>query len=49
MVWEGVSNAIQKKFKGRGLDWEDEEDLPKRVPWYVPACHEVQTLDENLS
>lgn len=33
MVWKGVSEVIKTKFIGRGLNYEDEEDLPERVPW----------------
>jgi lysophospholipase L1-like esterase len=33
VVWEELSVLIRAKFAGRGLDFEDFDDLPYRVPW----------------
>ncbi|ORX35420.1 SGNH hydrolase-type esterase domain-containing protein [Kockovaella imperatae] len=32
VVWDLLARIIKTEFKGRGLDWEDFDDLPRRVP-----------------
>ncbi|CAD6568735.1 MAG: hypothetical protein TREMPRED_004739 [Tremellales sp. Tagirdzhanova-0007] len=32
VLWKEVTRVIKVDFKGRGLDWEDFDDLPRRVP-----------------
>lgn len=32
VVWEEYTKIVKSDFKGRGLDWEDLDDLPMRVP-----------------
>lgn len=32
MLWDNLSNVIKTEFKGRGLDYDDFDDLPRRVP-----------------
>jgi hypothetical protein len=31
-VWGEYKKLVKTDFKGRGLDWEDVDDLPMRVP-----------------
>ena len=33
VLWREMERVIKVDFKGRGLDWDDFEDLPRRVPW----------------
>ena len=35
VLWKEVTRVIKVDFKGRGLDWEDFDDLPRRVPMSV--------------
>lgn len=32
VLWRAMSELIRTKFKGRGLDFEDLDDLPLRAP-----------------
>ncbi len=32
ILWREITRVIKVEFKGRGLDWEDFDDLPRRVP-----------------
>lgn len=38
LLWNKLAEVIKTEFKGRGLDWEDENDLPMRIPWCVLRC-----------
>jgi len=31
-MWDEYTKLVKNEFKGRGLDWEDMTDLPRRVP-----------------
>lgn len=33
VLWKAMSEIILTKFKGRGLDFTDIDDLPQRAPW----------------
>ena len=35
LLWKEMSDIILTKFKGRGLDYTDFDDLPQRAPWCV--------------
>ncbi|WVF72891.1 hypothetical protein IAT40_007709 [Kwoniella sp. CBS 6097] len=50
VLWDLYTALIKGKWKGHGLDWEDEEDLPKRIPWYGDLDSErfEESLKENL-
>lgn len=32
VFWDEYARLVRTTFKGRGLDWEDEQDLPLRMP-----------------
>ena len=39
VLWKEIEKVIKVDLKGRGLDWEDFDDLPRRVPASVNrAC-----------
>jgi hypothetical protein len=31
-MWDEYTKLVKNDFKGRGLDWEDVSDLPRRAP-----------------
>lgn len=35
VLWDKISATIKTEFDGRGLDYDDFDDLPRRVPMYV--------------
>ena len=35
LLWDNISETIKTQFKGRGLDYDDFDDLPRRVPMWV--------------
>ena len=35
VLWDKISETIKTEFKGRGLDYDDFDDLPRRVPLYA--------------
>ena len=37
VFWQEYCKLVKGPLKGRGLDWEDLEDCPPRVPLYVPG------------
>jgi hypothetical protein len=37
VFWLEYCKLVKGPLKGRGLDWEDLEDCPPRVPLYVPG------------
>lgn len=41
LLWDKISETIKTEFKGRGLDYEDFDDLPRRVPLSV---HRTRTF-----
>ncbi|OCF38036.1 hypothetical protein I317_04819 [Kwoniella heveanensis CBS 569] len=46
VLWDLYTDLIKGKWKGHGLDWEDEQDLPMRVPWYGHL--DMDQLEESL-
>ena len=32
VLWKEIERVIKVDFKGRGLDWDDFDDLPGRAP-----------------
>jgi hypothetical protein len=32
VLWDEYTKLVKTDFKGRGLDWENATDLPRRVP-----------------
>jgi hypothetical protein len=42
LLWKEMSDIILTKFKGRGLDYTDFDDLPQRAPWCVSRSKATQ-------
>ncbi|KAK8853298.1 hypothetical protein IAR55_004002 [Kwoniella newhampshirensis] len=34
VLWGLFDHLIHTEFKGRGLDWQNLDDLPRRIPWW---------------
>lgn len=44
VLFDAFSELIKTKFKGRGLDFTDFDDLPFRAPWSVNLMADVDRI-----
>ncbi|WVQ75774.1 hypothetical protein IAR50_005407 [Cryptococcus sp. DSM 104548] len=50
VLWGLYKDLIKTRWRGRGLDWEDEGDLPRRVPhWRIMDLDKPESLLDHLA
>ncbi|TYJ55449.1 hypothetical protein B9479_003838 [Cryptococcus floricola] len=50
VLWDLYTDLIKNRWQGRGLDWEDESDLPSRVPhWSVIDLDKPESVLDHLA